>query len=141
MSTRDSAIVRDPHGADSCVVTLDEAAATFLFDLLGEQLRTSAPLPEGSVHPLAEPYPGYGATSDVRRITSTLPQPFLDRLAETVEQLGATRSLLRQIIALADDSATLSNGELRDRLTTLTQTCARVRVLATTSEDGLMTGQ
>ncbi|MGH3710387.1 MAG: hypothetical protein ACRDRQ_20285 [Pseudonocardiaceae bacterium] len=37
-STRDGAIVLDSHGADSCVVTLDEAAATVLFDLLGEWL-------------------------------------------------------------------------------------------------------
>ncbi|MGH3772983.1 MAG: hypothetical protein ACRDRW_16590 [Pseudonocardiaceae bacterium] len=53
------------------------------------------------------------------------PQPFLDRLAATIEQLSATRSVLRQSIALADDSATLSNGELRDRLAALTQACAR----------------
>ncbi|MGH3684083.1 MAG: hypothetical protein ACRDRU_17580 [Pseudonocardiaceae bacterium] len=96
----------------------------------------SAPLPEGAVHPLVEPCPGCGATSDVRRITSTSPQLFLDRLTMTVERLNATRSVLRQIIALADDSATLSNGELRDRLTALTQACARVRVLTTASEGG-----
>ncbi|HWR47590.1 MAG TPA: hypothetical protein VN327_08280 [Pseudonocardiaceae bacterium] len=72
----------------------------------------------------------------MRWITSTSPQPFLDRLAVTVERLSATRSVLRRIIALADDSDTLSNGELRDRLTALTQACARVRVLATASEGG-----
>ncbi|MGH3769893.1 MAG: hypothetical protein ACRDRW_00590 [Pseudonocardiaceae bacterium] len=64
------------------------------------------------------------------------PQPFLDRLAVTVERLSVTRSVLRRIIALADDSATLSNGELRDRLTALTQACARVRVLTPASEGG-----
>ena len=96
----------------------------------------SAPLPEGAVHALVEPCPRCGTTSDVRWITSTSPQPFLDRLAVTVERLSATRSVLRRIIALADDSDTLSNGELRDRLTALTQACARVRVLATASEGG-----
>lgn len=35
VSKHDGAIVLDPHGADSCVITLDEAAATALFDLLG----------------------------------------------------------------------------------------------------------
>ena len=135
VSTRGGAIVPNPHGADSCV-TLDEAAVAALFGLLGEQLRTSAPLPEGSVRPLVEPCLGGGATIDVRRISSTSPQPFLDRLAATVERLSATRSVLRRIIALADDSATLSNGELRDQLTALTETCARVGVLATASEGG-----
>ncbi len=52
------------------------------------------------------------------------PQPYFDRLAATVEQLGATRSVLRQVIALADDSATLSN-ELRDRLAVLAEAGAR----------------
>jgi hypothetical protein len=51
---------------------------------------------------------------------------FFDQLVATVEQLSATRSALRQIIALADDSATLSNEELRDRLAALTEACARV---------------
>ncbi len=31
-------IVLDPHVAGSCVIILDEAAATALFDLLGEWL-------------------------------------------------------------------------------------------------------
>ena len=34
----DSEIVLDPHVAGSCVITLDETAATALFDLLGEWL-------------------------------------------------------------------------------------------------------
>ena len=38
VSKRDGAIVLDPHVADSCVITLDETAATALFDLLGEWL-------------------------------------------------------------------------------------------------------
>lgn len=38
VSTRDGAIVLDPHGANSCEITLDEAAATVLFDLLGQWL-------------------------------------------------------------------------------------------------------
>jgi hypothetical protein len=46
------------------------------------------------------------------------PRPFLDRLAATVE-LTATRSVLRQLITLADSSATLSDVELRERLTGL----------------------
>jgi hypothetical protein len=51
---------------------------------------------------------------------------YFDHLAATVEQLSATRSVLRHIIALASDSATFSNEELRDRLTALTEACARV---------------
>jgi hypothetical protein len=43
------------------------------------------------------------------------PQLHFDRLAVTVEQLG----MLRQVIALADDAATLSDKELRDRLLAL----------------------
>ncbi|MGH3865220.1 MAG: hypothetical protein ACRDQ4_03615 [Pseudonocardiaceae bacterium] len=85
----------------------------------------STPFPEGTVHALVEPCPGYGTTINAQPITNTSPQPFLDRLATTVEQLSATRSVLRQIIALANDSATLSNRELRDRLTALTQARAR----------------
>lgn len=38
VSKREGAIVLDPHLAGSCVITLDEAAATALFDLLGEWL-------------------------------------------------------------------------------------------------------
>ncbi len=37
-SKRDGAIVLDPHVAGLCVITLDEVAATALFDLLGEWL-------------------------------------------------------------------------------------------------------
>ncbi|MBV9139669.1 MAG: hypothetical protein JO115_01885 [Pseudonocardiales bacterium] len=38
VSQRDGAIVLNSHGAYSCVITLDETAATALFDLLGEWL-------------------------------------------------------------------------------------------------------
>jgi hypothetical protein len=34
----DGEIVLDPHAAGSCVITLNETAATALFDLLGEWL-------------------------------------------------------------------------------------------------------
>jgi hypothetical protein len=52
-------------------------------------------------------------------ITVVSPQPYFDRLAATVEQLGATRSVLRAVITLADDAATLPDQELRDRLLAL----------------------
>ncbi len=96
VSKHDGGIKLDPHVAGLCVITLDEAAATALFDLLGE-LTTVNPSP----------------------------QPYCDRLAATVEQLGTTRSILRQVIALADDSATLSNEQLRDRLAALAESCGR----------------
>jgi ribosomal protein L37AE/L43A len=48
-------------------------------------------------------------------ITVVNPQPYFDRLAATAE-LAAARSVLRQVIALADDVAMLSDKELRDRL-------------------------
>jgi hypothetical protein len=38
VSKHDGAIVVDPHVAGSCVITLNETAATALFDLLGEWL-------------------------------------------------------------------------------------------------------
>jgi hypothetical protein len=41
---------------------------------------------------------------------------YFDRLAATVEHLGATRSVLRAVITLADDTVTLPDKELRDRL-------------------------
>jgi ribosomal protein L37AE/L43A len=40
-------------------------------------------------------------------ITVANPQSYFDRLTATVEQLGATRSVLRAVITLADDTATL----------------------------------
>lgn len=38
VSKHDGAIVLDPHVTGSCVITLNETAATALFDLLGEWL-------------------------------------------------------------------------------------------------------
>lgn len=38
VSERNGVLVLTPQGIDSCVITLDEAAATALFDLLGEWL-------------------------------------------------------------------------------------------------------
>jgi ribosomal protein L37AE/L43A len=51
--------------------------------------------------------------------TTVNPQPYFDRLAATVEQLGTTRSALRTVITLTDDAATLPDQELRDRLLAL----------------------
>lgn len=56
-------------------------------------------------------------------ITVVNPQPYLDRLAATVELLGAARCLLRQVIELAEDADGLTDADLRARL--LAQACAR----------------
>lgn len=79
--------------------------------------------------------PGCGGTSGVQPITGTSPQvqawsctacrvnwatttvnpkPYLDRLTAALEQLSAPRSILRQVITLADDAATLSHVLQRD---------------------------
>jgi transposase-like protein len=50
---------------------------------------------------------------------------YFEQLAGTVEQLGATRSVLRQVITLADDAATFPDSELRDRLAALARLVAR----------------
>lgn len=69
-------------------------------------------------------------------ITTVNPQSYLDRLTATVEQLGATRSVLRQMITLADDAATLSDTELRDRLLALADRARLAqRLLALTVQD------
>jgi hypothetical protein len=44
--------------------------------------------------------------------TALNPQPCLDRLTAGIEQLGAPQSILRQVITLAGDAATLSDQEL-----------------------------
>jgi hypothetical protein len=49
---------------------------------------------------------------------------YFEQLAATVEEIGRLRWLLRQVITLADDAATLSDKELRDRLLALAS-CAR----------------
>jgi transposase-like protein len=75
-----------------------------------------------------DPCPGCGGTSGVQPITGTSPrvqawsctacqtnwatttvktQPHLDRLAAAVEQISAPRLILRQVITMADDAATL----------------------------------
>jgi hypothetical protein len=59
-------------------------------------------------------------------ITTVNPQPYFDRLAATVEQLGATRSVLRQLITLVDDATTLPDKELRDRLVTVAVRATRL---------------
>lgn len=52
-------------------------------------------------------------------ITTVNPQPYFDRFAATIEKLGATRSVLWQVVMLGDDAATLPDKELRDRLLAL----------------------
>ncbi len=65
--------------------------------------------------------PRCGTTSGVQ-LTSTSPvqsgtcTAYFDRLAAAVEQLGAARSVLRAVIALADELPKLTDVELRDRL-------------------------
>ena len=49
-------------------------------------------------------------------ITVVNPQPYFDRLTATIEQLCTRRSILRQVISLADDAGMLSDTELRARL-------------------------
>jgi hypothetical protein len=46
-------------------------------------------------------------------------QPFLDHLAAAVERLNAARSLSRQLHALADETPTITNEQLADRLAAL----------------------
>jgi hypothetical protein len=50
---------------------------------------------------------------------TVVPRPYPDHLAATIEQLNGKRSVPRQVITLADDAATLSDTELRDRLLAL----------------------
>ncbi len=86
-----------------------------------------------------DPCPHCGGISGVQPITGTSPrirawscaacrtnwaattvsQRYFDRLAATVEQLHTARSVLRQVITLADDADTLTDQELRARLLTL----------------------
>jgi hypothetical protein len=96
----------------------------------------NAPTPEGAVHPITNTSPNIRAWACVARRTNwavtTLnhaPQPFVNHLATTVTELSTTHSVLRHIIALANNSATLSNEELRNQLAALTEAlteaCAR----------------
>ena len=54
-------------------------------------------------------------------ITVVNPRPWLDHLTATVE-LAAARSMLRQVIALADKAPALPDDQLRARLVDLTRT-------------------
>jgi hypothetical protein len=54
-------------------------------------------------------------------ITVVNPHPFLDHLATTVE-LAAVRSVLREIIALAEQAPALPDDQLRARLVDLART-------------------
>jgi hypothetical protein len=47
-------------------------------------------------------------------ITIVNPQPYFDRPAATVEQLSATRSVLRQLIRLSGDVPGLTDEQLRN---------------------------
>ena len=90
------------------------------------------------------PCPSCGTTTGVQSITGTFPRvrawacaacrtkwaiavvnprPFLERISATVE-LAAARSVLREIIALADQVAGLTDEQLRVRLLALAK-CAR----------------
>ncbi len=63
---------------------------------------------------------------------------YFDRLATTVEQLGATWSILRAMITLASDSATLPDQELRGQLLTLADRARLAqRPIVQDSEDGV----
>lgn len=50
---------------------------------------------------------------------------YFEQLCAAVEQIGRLRWTLRQIVALASDADGLTDRELRDRLLTLAQACAR----------------
>jgi transposase-like protein len=52
-------------------------------------------------------------------ITIVNPQPYFYRLAATIEQLSATRSVLRQLIRLSGDAPGLTDEQLRARLVVL----------------------
>ncbi|MBV9160116.1 MAG: hypothetical protein JO281_00870 [Pseudonocardiales bacterium] len=88
------------------------------------------------------PCPSCGGTSGVRQVTGTSPsvrawscaarrtdwaiavvnlRPFLDHLTATVE-LAAARSVLRQVIALADEAPALLDDQVRARLVDLART-------------------
>jgi hypothetical protein len=58
-------------------------------------------------------------------ITVVNPRPFLDHLTTTVE-LAAARSVLRQVIALAEQAPALTDDQVRARLVDLART-ARCR--------------
>ncbi|MGH3670640.1 MAG: hypothetical protein ACRDSH_08380 [Pseudonocardiaceae bacterium] len=51
--------------------------------------------------------------------TTVNPRPYFDRLAATIEQLHAARSVLRRVITLANDADMITDQEIRARLLTL----------------------
>jgi hypothetical protein len=59
------------------------------------------------------------AACDTNWATTTVNPRYFDHLAATVEQLNTARSVLWQVITLADDADTLTDQELRARLLTL----------------------
>ncbi len=92
----------------------------------------------------ADPCPSCGTTTGVRQVTDTPPgvqawsceacgaewaisvvnpRPFLDQLTATVE-LAAARSVLREIITLADQAPVLTDEHLRFRLVALAERAA-----------------
>lgn len=96
----------------------------------------------------AEGCPGCGTPTGVQRITGTSPKvqawsctecttswaitianprpgSYFDHLAATVGLHGAARSVLRHVIALAEQMDTLTDRQLRDRLRALAESCAR----------------
>ncbi|HEX4102447.1 MAG TPA: hypothetical protein VHY21_18220 [Pseudonocardiaceae bacterium] len=50
---------------------------------------------------------------------------YFEQLAAAVEEIGRPRWLLRQIVQLADDAPTITNEQLRTRLASLAESCAR----------------
>lgn len=46
-------------------------------------------------------------------------------LAVVVEEIGAAQSLLREVVTLVQDAPTIPDRELRTRLLTLAELCAR----------------
>jgi ribosomal protein L37AE/L43A len=50
---------------------------------------------------------------------------YFEQLAGTVEEIGRLRWLLQQVVQLADDAPTITNEQLRTRLASLAESCAR----------------
>jgi hypothetical protein len=63
---------------------------------------------------------------------------YFELLAATVEQLGATRSVLRAVVTLADDAPTITDQQLRDRLLALAER-ARLAQRAIVQDSGGVT--
>jgi hypothetical protein len=64
------------------------------------------------------------------------PLAYLDQLTATVEELGRSRWMLRQVISLANDAPGLTDAQLRDRLVALADRARLAqRSLALTVQD------